>query len=76
MKSSARNIKLTSVDDLFSTENVRESETQEHVQEIPLEQLHPFKNHPFHVVDDDAMYETADSIKEFGVLVLSSLRPL
>lgn len=53
MKSSAKNIRLTSVDDLFSTEASREEAQREKVQEIPLEELHPFPNHPFKVLDDD-----------------------
>ena len=69
MKSSAKNIKLTSVDDLFSTEASREEAQREKVQEIPLEELHPFPNHPFKVLDDDRMLDTAESIREHGVLV-------
>ena len=75
MKSSARNIKLTSVDDIFSTEAERAESQKERVQDIPLTELHAFKNHPFHVVDDDAMKETAESIKEYGVLVPAIARP-
>lgn len=69
MKSSAKNIRLTSVDDLFSTEATREEAQREKVQEIPLEELHPFPNHPFKVLDDDRMLDTAESIREHGVLV-------
>lgn len=69
MKSSAKNIKLTSVDDLFSTEASREEAQRDKVQEIPLEELHPFPNHPFKVLDDDRMLDTAESIREHGVLV-------
>lgn len=69
MKSSAKNIRLTSVDDLFSTEASREEAQREKVQEIPLEELHPFPNHPFKVLDDDRMLDTAESIREHGVLV-------
>lgn len=69
MKSSAKNIRLTSVDDLFSTEESRADEQREKVQEIPLSELHPFPNHPFKVVDDERMLDTADSIREHGVLV-------
>lgn len=69
MKSSAKNIRLTSVDDLFSTEASREEDQREKVQEIPLEELHPFPNHPFKVLDDDRMLDTAESIREHGVLV-------
>ena len=75
MKSSAKNIRLTSVDDLFSTEESRADEQREKVQEIPLSELHPFPNHPFKVVDDERMLETADSIREHGVLVPAIARP-
>ncbi len=75
MKSSAKNIRLTSVDDLFSTEATREEDQREKVQEIPLEELHPFPNHPFKVLDDDRMLDTAESIREHGVLVPAIARP-
>ena len=65
MKSSAKKIELASVDDLFSTEESRQDEQLEKIQEIPLSELHPFKDHPFKVKDDDAMIETADSIKKY-----------
>ena len=64
------------VDDLFSTEESRQDEQLEKIQEIPLSELHPFKDHPFKVKDDDAMIETADSIKKYGVLVPAIARPL
>ena len=76
MKSSAKKIELASVDDLFSTEESRQVEQLEKIQEIPLSELHPFKDHPFKVKDDDAMIETADSIKKYGVLVPAIARPL
>ena len=76
MKSSAKKIELASVDDLFSTEESRQDEQLEQIQEIPLSELHPFKDHPFKVKDDDAMIETADSIKKYGVLVPAIARPL
>lgn len=75
MKSSAKNIKLASVDDLFSTEESRAAENLEKVMEIPLTELHAFKNHPFKVRDDAAMMETADSIRQYGVLVPAIARP-
>lgn len=75
MKSSAKNIRLTSVDELFSTEESREDAQREKVVEIALSQLHPFQNHPFQVRDDQAMQETADSIREYGVLVPAIARP-
>ena len=76
MKSSAKKIELASVDDLFSTEESRQDEQLEKIQEIPLSELHPFKDHPFKVKDDDAMIEAADSIKKYGVLVPAIARPL
>lgn len=75
MKSSAKNIKLASVDDLFSTEESRIDEKREKIIDIPLSELHSFKNHPFKVKDDDSMMETAQSIKEYGVLVPAIARP-
>lgn len=75
MKSSARNIELKSVDDLFATEEIREDARREKVQEIPLGELHPFRNHPFKVKDDAAMQETVDSVREYGVLVPAIARP-
>ena len=75
MKSSAKKVELASVDDLFSTEESRADAQREKVVEIPLSELHPFKNHPFKVKDDEAMMETADSIKQYGVLVPAIARP-
>lgn len=75
MKSSAKHIKLTSVDDLFSTEESRIDDLREKVQEIPLAELHPFKNHPFKVLNDERMQDTAESIREYGVLVPAIARP-
>ena len=75
MKSSAKNIVLKSVDDIFQTEENRADAQRERVQEIPLEQLKPFKNHPFKVRDDQRMLDTADSIREYGVLVPAIARP-
>ena len=75
MKSSAKQIELASVDDLFSTEEGRQDAKLEKIQEIPLSELHPFRNHPFKVKDDEAMMETADSIKQYGVLVPAIARP-
>lgn len=75
MKSSAKNIRLTSVDELFSTEESREDAQREKVVEIALSQLHPFQNRPFQVRDDQVMQETADSIREYGVLVPAIARP-
>ena len=75
MKSSAKNIVLKSVDDIFQTEENRADAQRERVQEIPLDQLKPFKNHPFKVRDDQRMLDTVDSIREYGVLVPAIARP-
>ena len=75
MKSSAKKVELASVDDLFSTEENRADAQREKVLEIPLSELHPFKEHPFKVKDDEAMMETADSIRQYGVLVPAIARP-
>lgn len=75
MKSSAKNVKLASVDDLFSTDESRADEGREKVMELPLSELHPFKNHPFKVKDDEAMMDTAESIRQYGVLVPAIARP-
>lgn len=75
MKSSARNIELKSVDDLFVTEESRADAQREKVQEIPLGELHPFRNHPFKVKNDAAMQDTVDSVREYGVLVPAIARP-
>ena len=75
MKSSTRNIELKSVDDLFATEESRADAQREKVQEIPLGELHPFRNHPFKVKDDAAMQDTVDSVREYGVLVPAIARP-
>ena len=75
MKSSAKNIVLKSVDDIFQTEENRADAQRERVQEIPLDQLKPFRNHPFKVCDDQRMLDTVDSIREYGVLVPAIARP-
>jgi len=66
LKSSAKKVKLASVDDLFSTEESRSEEGREKVIDIPLSELHSFKNHPFKVKDDEAMMDTAESIRQHG----------
>jgi len=76
LKSSAKNIVLKSVDDIFQTEENRADAQRERVQEIPLDQLKPFRNHPFKVRDDQRMLDTVDSIREYGVLVPAIARPL
>ena len=68
-------MQLASLDDLFSTQASRDEAQREKVQEIPLEDLHPFAHHPFKVLDDDRMKDTADSIREYGVLVPAIARP-
>ena len=75
MKSSASKIQLTPFDELFTTEETREDTKREKIMEIPLEQLHPFRNHPFKVINDERMLDTAQSIKEYGVLVPAIARP-
>ena len=75
MKSSAKKISLTSVDDLFSTEESRADEQREKIVEIPLSELYAFKDHPFKVIDNEAMLDTAESVKQYGVLVPAIVRP-
>ena len=75
MKPSGRNLNLTSYDEIFQTEENRIEASQEKVIDIPLAELHPFKNHPFKVTDDESMLETADSITKHGVLVPVIARP-
>ena len=74
-KNNAKQIKLASVDDLFATDEIRADAQREKVVELPLEQLHPFRDHPFKVLDDDAMRETVESVERFGVLVPAIARP-
>ena len=74
-KRTGENIRLKSLDDIFSTEESRQDEEREKVMEIPLEELHPFKNHPFRVTDDDAMKETVESVIRHGILVPAIARP-
>lgn len=75
MKPSDRKLNLTSYDEIFQTEETRIEATQEKVIDIPLIQLHPFKNHPFKVTDDVSMLETVESITKHGVLVPVIARP-
>ena len=75
MKSAAKNIQIASYDDLFKTDAERQADAQERVQSLPLDQLVPFPNHPFKVLDDDKMLETVESIRERGVLVPILVRP-
>ena len=69
------NINLKPLDDLFATEESRADAQREKVQEIPLGELHPFRNHPFKVKNDAAMQDTVDSVREYGVLVPAIARP-
>lgn len=69
------NLALKGLDELFSTEEKRQEEQREQVQQIPIDELHPFTNHPFKVVDDDAMTRTVESIAQFGVLAPLIARP-
>jgi ParB family chromosome partitioning protein len=68
-------LKLTSIDDLFSTEESRIDSQREKVLEIPLSEISDFPNHPFKVKADEAMLEMADSVKQYGVLVPGLVRP-
>ena len=69
------NLALKGLDDLFSTEENRQEEQQEQVQQIPIDALHPFTNHPFKVLDDEAMTRTVESIAQYGVLAPLIARP-
>ena len=75
MKSRGRKLELTALDALFSTEESRQEARLEKIRDIPLSELHPFKNHPFHVRDDETMMETSDSVRHYGVLVPAIARP-
>lgn len=75
MPKKGRNISLSSYDDIFQTDQSREEAQQERVQEIKLSDLHPFKGHPFKVVDDEAMQKTVESIAQFGVMTPAIARP-
>ena len=69
------NISLKGYDDIFSTEETRTDEKLEKVQNIPLSELHPFKNHPFKVIDDESMLRTVESVAQYGVLAPAIARP-
>ena len=75
MPSDSGNLALKGLDDLFSTEEKRQEEQREQVQQIPIDALHPFTNHPFKVLDDEAMTRTVESISQFGVLAPLIARP-
>ena len=69
------NLALKGLDDLFSTEENRQEEQREQVRQIPIDDLHPFTNHPFKVLDDEAMARTVESIAQYGVLAPLIARP-
>ena len=75
MPKSGLNVALKGLDDLFSSEETRQEEQREQVQQIPVSKLFPFKNHPFKVLDDDAMTRTVESISQLGVLAPLIARP-
>ncbi len=75
MPKKGANISLSSYDDIFSTEESRADQAAEKIQEIPLSELHPFKDHPFKVLDDEAMQKTVESIRQYGVMVPAIARP-
>ena len=75
MPKSGLNVALKGLDDLFSTEENRQEQQREQVQQIPIDELHPFTNHPFKVLDDEAMTRTVESIAQYGVLAPLIARP-
>lgn len=75
MPKNGLNVSLNSYDDIFSTEESRQEEQREQVQQIPIGELYPFKNHPFKVLDDDSMSDTVESVKQYGVLSPLIARP-
>ena len=75
MPKKGANVSLSSYDDLFSTEQSRTEAGQEHVQEIPLEELHPFEGHPFKVLDNEEMDKTVESVRTLGIVTPLIARP-
>ena len=75
MPKSSLNVSLKGADDIFSTEESRQEQQREQVQQIPIGELFPFKNHPFKVLDDDKMDDLVESIKQNGVLTPVLVRP-
>ncbi len=77
MPKSNANLALKGLDEMFSTEESRQEQKREQVQQIPIRELFPFKNHPFKVLDDEAMTRTVESIAQYGVLapLIARLRP-
>ena len=79
MPKNSLNVSLKGADDIFSTEESRQEQQREQVQQIPIGELFPFKNHPFKVLDDESMQRTVESVEQYGVLgwmpcLLSSVR--
>ncbi len=75
MQNRSANISLASYDDIFSTDSERNDKAKDTIEEISLTELHPFKDHPFKVLDDEVMQKTVESIKEYGVLTPAIARP-
>ena len=75
MPKSGLNVALKGLDDIFSTEESRQEEQREQVQQIPIDELYPFKNHPFKVLDDESMQRTVESVEQYGVLSPLIARP-
>ena len=75
MPKGSLNVSLKGADDIFSTEESRQEQQREQVQQIPINELHPFTNHPFKVLDDEAMTRTVESIAQYGVLAPLIARP-
>ena len=69
------NVSMSSYDDIFSTEESRQEASLEKIREIPLSELHPFKDHPFRVIDDESMMRTVESVARYGVLAPAIVRP-
>ena len=75
MPKNSLNVSLKGADDIFSTEESRQEQQQEQVQQIPIGELFPFKNHPFKVLDDESMQRTVESVEQYGVLSPLIARP-
>ena len=75
MPKNSLNVSLKGADDIFSTEESRQEQQREQVQQIPIGELFPFKNHPFKVLDDDSMQRTVESVEQYGVLSPLIARP-
>ena len=75
MPKGSLNVSLKGADDIFSTEESRQEQQREQVQQIPIGELFPFKNHPFKVLDDESMQRTVESVEQYGVLSPLIARP-